>query len=136
MSSLSSVEAKFKRSSITRQKTSLWKEANDALKNEFSSIVRLESEAEILIYFENKLRNYLITNKRLIINLNKEIYLEDIDRVFFDKIVREESGKKELDMLNITYKSKNIDLYVEVGTWPLIYQLLTFIIQLVKREKL
>ena len=131
MKNISLVEAKFIRSKLKSISTTLWDSTDNLVKETIIDKVRFElNEKPIICYFKKSSYWWILTNVSLIICNNNCIanyQLSNIHTVelndLFDGIVK----KKECSNLQLYINGQRIDLELENGTWPILYDIFKFI---------
>ena len=122
------LRAKIKRSKITFSKTFLW---NDVILRQNKMVnLFLKFDEEILMYYKGKDNyNWILTNKRLFIPSEMEtIILSDLIKVDFRDIIENPEKKMMNDKLNLYTKQDSFFIYVEEKTWPLFYDIFSYIV--------
>jgi hypothetical protein len=126
------IEAKFRRAGISFERTHLWIDMQEKLKVEVQNRVHLLSnEFNVICFYKSLEYVLLFTTQRLIVLNNGTVDYHLYDSIFdvkLNKIFNSEQTKKENDEINIILKSgKQIDIIVEIGTWPILYSIIKLI---------
>jgi len=131
MKTVSTVEAKFKRSGIKSQATKLWRETDHSIRDLILEKAHLQlNEEPIINYYRNPLFWWLLTNERLLIfNTDDVVFynLADITKVELKALFEGNVEKQDCTSVHIYVKDRYIDLDLENGTWPIIYNILRFV---------
>ncbi len=132
MKSQTSIESKFQRSKNKGKLTKLWKDIPANLQSFILTSISLDSvEVPIIIFYDDINNWWLLTSKKIFIsqkNKNFAINLFEIDNVELKKIFDGEVSKDKNSAVQILVKNVYFDLDVEQGTWPLVYDILRFVI--------
>jgi len=123
---VSTIEAKVRRSKTKMLNTFLWKESTHNAQRFFSDM--LNDEEGILCFYESKEQNFLLTTESIFIGQFLKLGLGEIKKVFFKELDNQNQSKQNLDILTIYLTGGEVQLPVEKGTWPLIYNVLNLTI--------
>ncbi|MBK0380891.1 hypothetical protein [Mucilaginibacter segetis] len=133
MNNSSVVEAKFIRGKIKSKSTTLWISTDNFKKESIQNKFHFdENEKPIICYFKNSSYWWLLTNMLLAIYNNDKITnykLVDIERVELNNLFDGTIDKKEYSNLDLYIGNQHIQLGLEKGTWPIIYNIFKFIIR-------
>ena len=120
------LKAKIKRSSVDFKNTYFWNsEANQKIINLFFS----DEEEIILFYIKSKDYSWILTNKRLIFpSQMQQMILSELVDVSFDVVKNDPNQKMSNNKLPLHTLEGNMVIFVEEGTWHLLYEVFKFII--------
>jgi hypothetical protein len=142
LSVIDAIEAKFLRSKIQTHSTKLGKDMNEFDKSWIIGHANLFiNESIILCFFPSKDYFWVLTNKQLIISdLGKINYipLVEICEVGLTKIFSGAETKLEntsIDIIAKKNKKRSIELRVEKRTWPIVYEILSFVVVHLAQDK-
>ncbi len=125
------IKAKIRRRNINFKYTYLYDDAESLNINQsIFSDVTLKDNEEIILYHDN-LNNYnwIITNQRLLFPFDElEVPFSQICDVNFDSIMDSPENKMSNCELILVLKDGKVKIFLEKGTWPLVYEIFKFII--------
>lgn len=119
---ISTLEAKFRRSKLDLQYTSLWKSLEISKQDIILEKIKLIDEIPIFPFYLNSLDWWLITNKH-IYNHNKSlniINLKDISKIEIPNNIKFIDN----NYVNIYYNEKLLSLKLEQKSWIIITEIL------------
>lgn len=113
-------------------KTKFWDDCGDILRTLISNAITFDrNEEPVLVYYEDDLYWWLLTNDKLIINNGRDVFklnFSDIKCVEFDEIKQGRIRKELCTSLQLITNSWYYVLKIEERSWPIIYNLLKFVI--------
>jgi hypothetical protein len=124
------IRAKFKRIKKDFFKTDLYENLDKNLQFQINnSILFLENEIPVLVYYISNNNYWILTDFRIITN-DYIIFLDDIKIINIPEIFDEGRGNSECESLEIVKKdSSTYTLKLERLTWYVIFNILNFIIR-------
>jgi len=124
------IKAKFKRIKKNFFKTDLYENLDKNLQLQINnSILFLENETPVLVYYISNNNYWILTDFRIITN-DYIIFLDDIKIINIPEIFDEGRGNSECESLEIVKKDSVIyTLKLERLTWYVIFNILNFIIR-------
>jgi len=124
------IKAKFKRIKKDFFKTDLYENLDKNLQFQINnSILFLENEIPVLVYYISNNNYWILTDFRIITN-DYIIFLDDIKIINIPEIFDEGRGNSECESLEIVKKdSSTYTLKLERLTWYVIFNILNFIIR-------
>lgn len=134
------IEAKFLRSKTKSIYTLLWgKMNNPAKKFILSQVQLLLNERPIICFSPNNSYWWLLTDKRFMFYEKNHINyysLNEFERVELKDLFEDRTNKQECSSM-IFYISKDlININLEKGTWPIIYDIFKFVMTTAQKNKI
>ncbi|UOB16278.1 hypothetical protein [Abyssalbus ytuae] len=120
------LKAKIKRSSVDFKNTYFW---NSETSPRIIDLFFSDGEEIILFYIQSKNYSWILTNTRLIFpSQMQQIRLSELVNVSFDTVKNDPNQKMSNNKLTLHTLKDTTVIFVEEGTWHLLYEVFKFII--------